>query len=180
MPRARAAREPERRHEPQHGGAEMASKVKPIPEGYHTATPYLILKDAGKAIEFYKRAFGAAELMRFPGPGGKIGHAEIRIGDSQIMLADEFPEMGHKSPTSLGGTPVSIMLYVNDVDATAAQAISAGAKLTKEVKDQFYGDRSGTIEDPFGHVWHISTHKEDAAPEEMDRRMKEAMKQMGG
>ncbi|MGH7006374.1 MAG: VOC family protein, partial [Alphaproteobacteria bacterium] len=117
----------------------MATKVKPIPDGYHTATPYLILKDAAQAIDFYKRAFGAAELMRFPAPGGKIGHAEIKIGDSQIMLADEFPDMGHKSPKTLGGTPVSIMLYVNDVDATAAKAVSAGAKLTKEVQDQFYG-----------------------------------------
>jgi len=158
----------------------MASKVKPIPEGYHTATPYLILSDAAKAIEFYKRAFGAAELMRFAAPGGKIGHAEIKIGDSQIMLADEHPDMGYKSPTSLGGSPVSIMLYVNDVDATAAQAVSAGAKVMKPVQDQFYGDRSGTFTDPFGHVWHISTHKEDVPPEEMDRRMKEAMKQTGG
>lgn len=158
----------------------MASKVKPIPDGYHSATPYLILSDAAKAIEFYQRAFGATELMRFPGPGGKIGHAEIKIGDSQIMLADEFPDMGHQSPKSLGGTPVSIMLYVNDVDATAAQAVSAGATVTKPVQDQFYGDRSGTIEDPFGHVWHISTHKEDVPPDEMDRRVKEAMKQMGG
>jgi PhnB protein len=158
----------------------MASKVKPIPDGYHTATPYLILSDAAKAIEFYKRAFGAAELMRFPAPGGKIGHAEIKIGDSQIMLADEHPDMGYKSPTSLGGTPVSIMLYVTDVDATAAQAVSAGARVTKPVQDQFYGDRSGTLTDPFGHVWHISTHKEDVAPDEMERRMKEAMKQAGG
>jgi PhnB protein len=158
----------------------MASKVKPIPDGYHTATPYLILNDAAKAIEFYKRAFGAAELARFPAPGGKVGHAEIKIGDSTIMLADEFPGMGHMSPASLGGTPVSIMLYVNDVDATAAQAVSAGAKVTKPVQDQFYGDRSGTLTDPFGHVWHISTHKEDVPPDEMDRRVKEAMKQMGG
>ena len=158
----------------------MATTVKPIPEGYHTATPYLILKDAAQGIEFYKRAFAATELMRFPAPGGRIGHAEIKIGDSHIMLADEFPDMGHKSPKSLGGTPVSIMLYVKDVDATTAQAVSAGGKLTRAVKDQFYGDRSGTVEDPFGHVWHISTHKEDIAPDEMDRRVKEAMKQQGG
>jgi PhnB protein len=158
----------------------MATKVKPIPDGYHTATPYLILKDAAQAIDFYKRAFGATELMRMPGPGGKIGHAEIKIGDSPIMLADEFPDMGHKGPRALGGSPVTIMLYVNDSDATVAQAVSAGAKVTKPLQDQFYGDRSGTIEDPFGHVWHISTHKEDVAPDEMDRRMKEAMKQMGG
>ena len=158
----------------------MASKVKPIPDGYHTATPYLILSDAAKAIEFYKRAFGAAELMRFPAPGGKIGHAEIKIGDSHIMLSDEWPEQGYKGPAALGGSPVSIMLYVNDVDAMAAQAGSAGATVTKAVQDQFYGDRSGTFTDPFGHIWHISTHKEDVPPEELDRRMKEAMKQMGG
>lgn len=158
----------------------MAGKVKPIPDGYHTATPYLILSDADKAIAFYKRAFGATELMRFPAPGGKIGHAEIKIGDSRIMLADEFPDMGYRGPTAFGGSPVSIMLYVEDVDAVAAQAVSAGAKITKEVKDQFYGDRLGTIEDPFGHIWHVSTHKEDVAPDEMDRRVKEAMQQMGG
>lgn len=158
----------------------MASNVKPIPDGYHTATPYLILSDAGKAIEFYKHAFGATELMRFPAPGGKIGHAEIKIGDSRIMLADEFPDMGYRGPAAIGGTSVSIMLYVEDVDAVAAQAVSAGAKITKEVKDQFYGDRLGTIEDPFGHIWHISTHKEDVPPDEMDRRVKEAMQQMGG
>ena len=158
----------------------MATKVKPIPDGYHTATPYLILKDAAQAIDFYKRAFGAVELMRFPAPGGKVGHAEVKIGDSHIMLADEFPDMGHKSPQSLGGTPVSIMLYVNDADACAAQAVSAGAKLTKPVQDQFYGDRSGTVEDPFGHVWHIATHMEDVPPDEMKRRVADAMKQMGG
>lgn len=158
----------------------MAAKVKPIPDGYHTATPYLILGDAGKAIEFYKRAFGATELLRVPAPGGKVGHAEIKIGDSTIMLADEFPDMGHKGPVSLGGTPVSIMLYVKDVDATCAQAVSAGGKITKPVQDQFYGDRSGTLTDPFGHVWHIATHVEDVPPDELERRAKEAMKQMGG
>ena len=158
----------------------MASTVKPIPDGYHTATPYLILKDAAQAIDFYQRAFAAAEIMRFPAPGGRIGHAEIKIGDSHIMLADEFPDMGHKSPTALGGTPVSIMLYVNDVDAVAAKAVSAGAKLTKPVQDQFYGDRSGTITDPFGHIWHIATRKEDVLADEMDRRVKEAIKQMDG
>jgi PhnB protein len=158
----------------------MASKAKPIPEGYHTATPYLILKDAAQAIDFYKRAFGATELMRFPAPGGRVGHAEVKIGDSHIMLADEFPEQGCKSPTSLGGTPVSIMLCVNDVDAIAAQAVSAGGKLTRPVTDQFYGDRMGTLEDPFGHVWHIATHKEDVPPDEMERRLKAAMKQTAG
>ena len=145
--------------------------AKPIPEGYHTATPYLIIKNAAKAIEFYKQAFGAKETMRFPAPGGKIGHAEIRIGDSAIMMADEFPEKGVRSPESFGGSAVMILLYVEDVDAVTARAIAAGAKSVRPVQDQFYGDRSGTIADPFGHVWTISTHKEDVSPEEMQRRM---------
>ncbi len=122
--------------------------AKPIPEGYHTATPYLIIKDAAQAIEFYKKAFGATEVMRFAQPDGKIGHAEIQIGDSHIMLADEFPEMGARSPQSLGGSPVSILLYVEDVDAQAKLAVAAGAKVVRPVKDQFYGDRSGSFEDP--------------------------------
>src|ERR1700722_7112047 len=127
--------------------------VKPIPEGYHSVTPYLILNGAASAIEFYKKAFGATELLRFPGPDGKIGHAEIKIGDSRIMLADENPAMLARSPKSCGGTPAFIMLYVNDVDKTASQAVAAGAKELRPVKDQFYGDRSGTFEDPFGHLW---------------------------
>ncbi len=146
------------------------SKPKPIPEGYHTATPYLIIKDAAKAIEFYKKAFGAKEMMRMSQPDGRIGHAEIKIGDSPIMLADEFPEMGARSPQSLGGSPVSILLYVADVDAFAKQAVTAGAKVVRPIKDQFYGDRSGSFEDPFGHQWHIATHVEDVAPEEMHKR----------
>src|SRR5438445_11830452 len=146
--------------------------TKPIPEGYHTATPYLIIKGAADAIEFYKKAFGATEIMRFPAPGGKIGHAEIKIGDSPIMLADEFSEMGYKSPQTLGGSPVSIMIYVEDVDTVFKQAIAAGAKEQRPVKDQFYGDRLGTLEDPFGHVWHVSTHKEDVSLEEMEKRAK--------
>jgi PhnB protein len=146
------------------------SKPKPIPEGYHTATPYLIIKDAAKAIEFYKEAFGAKEMMRMSQPDGRIGHAEIKIGDSPIMLADEFPEMGARSPQSLGGSPVSILLYVEDVDAFAKQAVAAGTKVVRPVKDQFYGDRSGSFEDPFGHQWHIATHVEDVAPEEMHKR----------
>jgi PhnB protein len=146
------------------------SKAKPIPEGYHTATPYLIVKDAAKAIEFYKKAFGAAEMMRMTQPDGRVGHAEIKIGDSPIMLADEFPEMGARSPQSLGGSPVSILLYVQDVDALTSQAITAGAKVVRPVKDQFYGDRSGSLEDPFGHQWHIATHVEDVPPEEMKKR----------
>jgi PhnB protein len=150
--------------------------VKAVPQGYHTVTPYLIVNDGVRALDFYKKAFGAVELMRFDVPGGKIGHAEIKIGDSPIMLADEHPEMGYKSPKGLGGTPVSICLYVDDVDSKAAQAVAAGAKVQRPVKDQFYGDRSGTFEDPFGHVWTISTHKEDVSPQEMHRRMKEMEK----
>jgi PhnB protein len=146
------------------------SKAKPVPEGYHTATPYLIIKDAAKAIEFYKKAFGAKEMMRMSQPDGRIGHAEIKIGDSPIMLADEFPEMGARSPQSLGGSPVSILLYVENVDAFAKQAVTAGTKVVRPVKDQFYGDRSGSFEDPFGHQWHIATHVEDVAPEEMHKR----------
>jgi PhnB protein len=146
------------------------SKAKPIPKGYHTATPYLIVKDAAKAIEFYKKAFGAAETTRMTQPDGRIGHAEIKIGDSPILLADEFPEMGARSPQSLGGSPVSILLYVKDVDALTSQAITAGAKVVRPVKDQFYGDRSGSLEDPFGHQWHIATHVEDVPPEEMKKR----------
>ena len=149
----------------------MATAVKPIPEGYHSATPYLIVNGGANAIEFYKKAFGAKEIMRMPRPDGKIGHAEIKIGDSPIMLADEVPEMGHRSPQSLGGTPVSIMLYVEDVDAVAGKATAAGAKVLRPVENQFYGDRSGTFSDPFGHQWHISTHKEDVSPEEMKKRM---------
>jgi PhnB protein len=148
----------------------MTNPVKPIPEGYHSATPYLIVKDAARAIEFYKRAFGATELLRMAAPGGKIGHAEIKIGDSPIMLADEVPDMGALSPESLGGTPVSILLYVEDVDAVFNQAIAAGAKVQRPVKDQFYGDRSGGVTDPFGHVWYVATHKEDVSPEEMRKR----------
>ena len=146
------------------------SKVRPVPEGYHTATPYLIIKGAAKAIEFYKKAFGATELMRMADPNGRIGHAEIKIGNSPIMLADEVPEMGYRSPQSLGGSPVSILLYVEDVDALFSQAVAAGAKVLRPPEDQFYGDRSGGVTDPFGHVWYIATHKEDVSPEEMRKR----------
>jgi PhnB protein len=145
--------------------------VKPIPEGYHTATPYLIVKNAAKAIDFYSRAFGATELMRFPDPSGKIGHAEIKIGDSVIMLADEFLDRGFKSPQTLGGTTSSLMLYVDDVDSVFKRAVAAGGKQVRPVEDQFYGDRSGFLEDPFGHQWSISTHTEDVSPEEMQQRM---------
>ena len=148
--------------------------TKPIPDGYHTATPYLIIGGAGDAIEFYKKAFGATELFRFPMPDGKIGHAEIKIGDSPIMLADEFPEMGYKGPQTLGGSPVSIMIYVEDVDTFFNQAVACGAMVKEAVSDKFYGDRIGTLTDPFGHVWHISTHKEDVSLEEMEKRAKAA------
>jgi PhnB protein len=147
--------------------------VKPVPEGYHSITPYLIINGAAAAIDFYKRAFGATELMRMPTPDGKIGHAEIRIGDSTIMLADETPEMGHRSPTSLGGAGVSLMIYLDDVDETFKRATAAGAKEVQAIKNQFYGDRSGTLRDPFGHVWTIATHIEDVAPDELERRAKE-------
>jgi PhnB protein len=146
--------------------------AKPIPDGYHSVTPYLIIDGAAEAIAYYQKAFGAIELFRMPAPDGKIGHAEIKIGDSPIMLADEFPEMGYKSPRSLSGSPVSIMIYVADVGTVFNQAVAAGGKEQRPVKDQFYGDRSGTLEDPFGHVWHVATHKEDVTPEEMEKRMK--------
>ena len=148
----------------------MASKVNPIPEGYHSVTPYLIIKGAAEAIEFYKKAFGAMELFRMGQPDGRIGHAEIKIGDSAIMLADEFPELGHKSPKSLGGSPVSLMIYVEDVDAVFAQAIASGAAEERPVEDKFYGDRGGSLVDPFGHIWHIATHIEDLSPEQMQER----------
>ena len=144
--------------------------TKPIPDGYHSITPYLIVNGAAKAIDFYKRAFGAVELMRMPGPDGKIGHAEIKIGDSALMLADEHPEMGYRGPQSLGGTAVSMMVYVERVDDVFGRALAGGAKELQPVKDQFYGDRSGTLQDPFGHKWTVATHVEDVPPEEMRRR----------
>jgi PhnB protein len=145
--------------------------VQAVPTGYAGVTPYLIIRDAARALEFYKKAFGATEVMRFPAPGGKIGHAEIKIGDGVVMLADESPEMGHKSPQTLGGTAITLMFYVPDVDAQFAKAVAAGGTVKQALKDQFYGDRSGTITDPFGHIWTIATHKEDVSPEEMQRRM---------
>jgi PhnB protein len=154
----------------------MATATKPIPEGYHSATPYLIVKGAAEAIDFYKRALGATELLRMADPKGGIAHAEIKIGDSVIMLADEHPDMGYRGPRSLGGSAVSIMLYVADVDGTFERAVKAGAKAQRPVGNQFYGDRSGTLEDPFGHIWTISTHVEDVAPEELKRRAAAAFK----
>jgi PhnB protein len=149
----------------------MASAVKPIPDGYHTVTPYLIIDGASAAIEFYKKAFGAEELFRMPMPGGRVGHAELQFGSSRVMLADEIPEMDARSPKARGGTPVSILLYVNDCDAVFNRAVAAGGKVQRPMKDQFYGDRSGTLEDPFGHVWSVATHKEDLSMEEIGRRM---------
>jgi len=145
-------------------------KARPVPAGYHTATPYLIVDGAAKALDFYKRVFGATERMRMPGPGGKVGHAEINIGDSVIMLADEHPEMGARGPRAYGGAAVSLHLYVPDVDAAVKKAVAAGATLLRPVEDKFYGDRMGTIEDPFGHHRHVSTHQEDVPSAEMARR----------
>ena len=154
----------------------MATKAKsPIPAGYHTVTPYLIVKGAAEAIEWYKKTLGAEEKMRMPGPGGKVMHAELDFGGSVVMLADEMPEMGAKSPQTLGGTPAGMMYYVKDVDTVFKKAISAGAKVEREVQDQFYGDRSGTFVDPFGHKWTVGTHTEDMTPQEMQQRMQEFM-----
>ena len=157
----------------------MSGKVKAIPQGYEGATPYLIVKGAANALEFYKQAFGATEIMRMPGPGGTVGHAEIKIGKAIIMLADELPKMNHKSPQSLGGTPVSMLLYAEDVDALVKRAIAAGAKALTPVETKFYGDRSGSLEDPFGHQWHVSTHVEDVPPDEMAKRAEDFTKQQG-
>ena len=148
----------------------MATRVKPVPDGYHTVTPYLCVNGAAEAIEFYTRAFGATEVMRLAQPDGRIGHAELQIGESRVMLADEFPEMGFKSPGALGGSPVHLHLYMADVDAVVARALSTGAKLVRPVADQFYGDRLGTVADPWGHVWHVSTHVEDLSPDELRAR----------
>ncbi|HVR69855.1 MAG TPA: VOC family protein [Vicinamibacteria bacterium] len=151
--------------------------VKPIPEGYHSVTPYLIIKGASAAIDYYKKVFGATERMRMDGPGGTIGHAELVVGGSTVMLADEHPAMGFRSPQTLGGTPVSLLLYVEDVDTVFERAVDAGARSQKPVENQFYGDRMGTLEDPFGHVWSVATHVEDVEPEEMQRRAEEYAKQ---
>ena len=149
----------------------MAGKVSAIPEGYRSVTPYLVVKGAAKAIDFYKKVFGAREKFRMEGPGGTVAHAEIEIGDSVVMLADENPQHGALSPATVGDTPVSIMLYVEDVDRTAETLSKAGAKTLRPVQDMFYGDRSGSFEDPFGHRWHVSTHIEDVTPEEIERRL---------
>ena len=148
----------------------MTMNVKPIPEGYHSVTPYLIVSGASDAIAFYKKALGAQEVMRLADPGGKVHHAEIKIGDSRIMLADEHPEIQALSPKTVGGSPVSIHLYVEDVDAAVERAVAAGAKLVRPVADQFYGDRVGGIEDPFGYRWFIATRKVDLTMDEIRRR----------
>lgn len=149
----------------------MAGNVKPIPEGYHSVTPYLVVDGAAKAIAFYEAAFGAIETVRMPTPDNRIGHAEVKIGDSVVMLSDAMKEMDHKSPKTLGGTPITLMIYVPDVDKTVAAALKAGAKELRPVENQFWGDRMGGVTDPFGHQWFIATHVEDVTPEEMKRRM---------
>jgi PhnB protein len=149
----------------------QTSKIHYIPTGYHTATPYLIARNAAKAIDWYKEVFGAVEEMRFRMPDGRVGHAEIKIGDSHIMLADEFPEMNAVSPETTGGTASAIMIYLPDVDAVFNKAVAMGAKVKEELKDKFYGDRNATFYDPFGHQWTVATHIEDVTPEEMQRRM---------
>jgi PhnB protein len=153
--------------------------VKPIPEGYHSVTPYLAVEDANKAIEFYKEAFGAEELTRMPGPEGKIAHAEIQIGDSKLMLSDPFEQSSVRPPSERGGPTASIFLYLEDVDATFERATDAGATVTMPLEDMFWGDRFGSVTDPFGHVWSMATHKEDLTEEEMAERSKAAMAEMG-
>lgn len=157
----------------------MDASASAAPSGYHSVTPYLAIDGASAAIDFYRSVFGATERMRMTAPNGKIGHAELIIGDATIMLADEFPDMGHRGPHALGGSPVSIHLYVADADATVARAVDAGATVLRPVETQFYGDRMGTLADPFGHVWHVATHIEDVAPDELERRAEAAMRDMG-
>ena len=152
--------------------------AQPVPEGYHTLTPYLAVDDATAAIEFYKRAFGAKERVRMHGPDGMIAHAELEIGDSKVMLADPFPQASTRPPKELGGTSVGVFVYVENVDEVFQQAVDAGATATMEPDDQFWGDRFGSVTDPFGHSWQISTHVEDVPPEEMEKRSKEWMAQM--
>lgn len=158
----------------------MATEVKPIPDGYTTVTPILTLRDAAKGIEFYKRAFGAEELFRMPGPDGKIMHAELKIGTSRIMLGEEAPEWDRRGPQGLGGTPVELYVYVGDVDAAFKKAIAAGAKEIMPVADMFWGDRVGALVDPHGHRWSIATHKADLTPEQIEKGQKEWMATMQG
>ncbi len=156
----------------------MAPNVSPVPPGYNSVTPYLVVSDAAKAIEFYKQAFGATEVSRMEGPHGKIGHAELRIGNSMLMLSDEMPGWGNPSPATLGGSPVSLFLYLEDVDSVYSRALQAGAQSTMEPTDQFWGDRYGKIIDPFGHNWGLATHVEDVSPEEIARRAELQMAKM--
>lgn len=154
------------------------SKVPHIPKDFHSVTPYLIMDNASQAIDYYKKVFNAKVVVRMDAPGGKVGHAELQIGDSRIMLADENPEMnlpGQGAAKRLGASPVSLYLYIEDVDKVVERAAAEGAKILRPVKDQFYGDRNGFIQDPFGHFWGIATHVEDVSPAEMDKRMKQAM-----
>jgi PhnB protein len=153
--------------------------VKPIPEGYHTVTPYLAVDDGARAIEYYENAFGAKERVRMDGPGGTIAHAELEVGDSLVMLSDALPEFSTRPPKELGGTSVSVFLYVEDADAVAKQAVDAGATVRTEVADQFWGDRMGIVQDPFGHLWILATHVEDLTPDEIAERGKAAMAEMG-
>lgn len=148
------------------------AKVSYIPKDYNSVTPYLVIKGAAQAIEYYKKVFGATETVRMNGPDGTVGHAELKIGNSHIMLADENPNMGYRSATSIGASPVSLYVYLPNVDEVVKRAATEGAKILKPVEDQFYGDRSGFIQDPFGHLWGIATHVEDVSPEEMKERMK--------
>ena len=151
------------------------NKVPYLPKGYNSVTPYLIIKGAAQAIDYYKKVFGATVVVRMDGPDGKVGHAELQIGDSRLMLADENPKMGATSATTIGNSPVSLYLYIPDVDKVVDRAVAEGARLVKPVQDQFYGDRSGFIQDPFGHFWGIATHVEDVSPQEMNERMKKVM-----
>ncbi len=159
----------------------MAKQGKPIPEGFRTVTPHMVVKDAGGAIEFYKKAFGAEEVMRMPGPGGQgVMHAELKIGDSMVMLCDEFPQAGHwRAPESLKGTTVTLALYVEDVDKAFQRAVDAGATVSMPVMDTFWGDRYGKVTDPFGHEWGLATHKLDLTPEEIAKGAEEFFKNMG-
>ena len=154
--------------------------VKPVPEGYHTLSAYLAVVDADQAIDYYKKAFGAKERVRMEAPGGAVGHAELEIGDSVVMLSDPFPQSSTKPPKELGGSTASVFMYVEDVDAVVKQAVDEGATVLMEVEDQFWGDRFGTVQDPFGHSWSIATHVEDVPPEEMAERAKAAMAEMSG
>jgi PhnB protein len=158
----------------------MAPKVKPVPRGYHVATHVIVVDDGARAIDFYVKALGAKERSRALGPGGKIWHAELEIGDSVLMLSDEFPNSDLKSPRSLGGTSSGVWLYLPDVDAAFKKAVAAGARATQEPQTMFWGDRFGSFVDPFGHVWSVATHIEDVSSEEMERRRVDAMKAMGG